>query len=116
MEIFKGEYLPIIKMHLWVGHRVYAFPLYSSSSVYCKYFLSHQQNAELTDKLAASETEVAELKNQVEDLEYHLNSATQRVDKLDRHLADTMQKLKTYQEGEIKVQGGGEGVSKNKVS
>ena len=74
------------------------------------------QNAELTDKLAASETEVAELKNQVEDLEYHLNSATQRVDKLDRHLADTMQKLKTYQEGEIKVQGGGEGVSKNKVN
>ncbi|KAK2140818.1 hypothetical protein LSH36_1238g00029 [Paralvinella palmiformis] len=87
-----------------------------STEMHQKHHETMLKNAELTDKLAASETEVAELKNQVEDLEYHLNSATQRVDKLDRHLADTMQKLKTYQEGEIKVQGGGEGVSKNKFN
>jgi len=58
---------------------------------------------------------VAELKNQVEDLEYQLAIATNRVDKLDKHLGDAQTKLKTYQEGEIKVTGGGEGVSKNKV-
>lgn len=66
--------------------------------------------------MAAAETEVAELKNQVEDLEYHLANANHHVEKLDRHLSETMAKLKTYQEGEIKVQGGGEGVSKDKVS
>lgn len=65
--------------------------------------------------MVAAETEVAELKNQVEDLEYHLASANHRVEKLDKHLSETMAKLKTYQEGEIKVQGGGEGVSKDKV-
>ena len=73
------------------------------------------QNSELSDKLTAAETEAAEQKNQVEELEYNLNSASHRVEKLDRHLADTMLRLKTYEEGEIKVDGGGEGVSKNKV-
>lgn len=74
------------------------------------------KNSELQDKVVAAETEVAELKNQVEDLEYHLASANHRVEKLDKHLSETMAKLKTYQEGEIKVQGGGEGVSKDKFN
>lgn len=68
------------------------------------------------DKLTAAETEAAELKNLVDDLEYELDSAKTRVQKLDCHLSDAMTKLKTFQEGEITVQGGGEGVSKNKVS
>lgn len=68
------------------------------------------------DNLGATETEVAELKNKVDDLEYYLAAERQTVDKLDRHLSAALQKMKTYQEGEIKVQGGGEGVSKNKVS
>lgn len=74
------------------------------------------KNSDLVDSLGAAETEVAELKNKVDDLEYHLAAERQVVDKLDKHLSDALQKLKTYQEGEIKVQGGGEGVSKNKVS
>ena len=55
------------------------------------------------------------MRNQVEELEYNLSTAMSRVDKLDRHLANTTAKLATYQEGAITVQGGGEGVSKNKV-
>ncbi len=73
------------------------------------------QNIELNDKQAAAETEVAEQKNQIEDLQYQLDDSRHQVEKLDRHLADTTQRLRTYQDGEIKVQGGGEGVSKNKV-
>ena len=42
------------------------------------------QNSELCDKAAAAETQVAELRNQVEELQYELESATHRVDKLDR--------------------------------
>ena len=68
------------------------------------------------DKLTAAETEAAELKNLVDDLEYELGNAKTRVLKLDCRLSDATQKLKTFQEGEITVQGGGEGVSKNKVS
>ena len=74
------------------------------------------QNSELMDKLTAAETEAAELKNLVDDLEYELGNAKTRVLKLDCRLSDATQKLKTFQEGEITVQGGGEGVSKNKVS
>lgn len=74
------------------------------------------QNSELQDKLSAAETESAELKNQVEELNYDNQIASQKVDKLDRALVDISTKLKTYQEGDIKAEGGGEGVSKNKVS
>ena len=61
------------------------------------------QNSELLDKLAAAETEAAELKNQVDDLEYQLTNATHCVDKLDRHLAETTAKLKTYQATDTKI-------------
>ena len=74
------------------------------------------KNSESLDKHTAAETEVAELKNQVEELEYYKDIAESKVEKLDRFLADAMVKLKTYQEGEVKVEGGGEGVSKNKFS
>jgi E3 ubiquitin-protein ligase BRE1 len=73
------------------------------------------QNSELSDNLGAAETEVAELKNKVEDVEYQLSSERHLVEKLDRHLSEALLKLKSCQEGEIQVQGGGEGVSKNQV-
>ncbi len=73
------------------------------------------QNSEVTDKLNAAETEAAELKNKIEDFEYNLDAATTKVDKFDRHLADAYLKIKTFEEGDITVQGGGEGVSKKKV-
>ena len=69
----------------------------------------------MSEKLTAAETEAAETRNQVEELEYNLSTATDRIDKLDRHLVSATAKLATYQEGAITVQGGGEGVSKNKV-
>ena len=74
------------------------------------------QNSELSDKSTAAETEAAELKNQVEELDYDLQNANAKVDKYDRHLADAIAKIKTYEEGDIRVAGGGEGVSRNKVN
>lgn len=78
------------------------------------------QNSELQDRLAAAETEAAELKNQVDDLEYQLSNAHHRVDKLDRHLADAMTKVKSYEANEVKVpttgaSGTTENVTKTKV-
>ena len=73
------------------------------------------QHSEILDKLAAAETEAAELKNKNDDMEYNLEIATTKVDKFDRHLADAYQKIKTFEEGAITVAGGGEGVSKKKV-
>ena len=78
------------------------------------------QNSELQDRLAAAETEAAELKNQVDDLEYQLSNAHHRVDKLDRHLADAVTKVKSYEANEEKVpttcaSGTTETVTKTKV-
>ena len=76
------------------------------------------QNSELQDRLAAAETEAAELKNQVDDLEYQLSNANHRVDKLDRHLADVATKLKSYEANDVKVPTAGasaETVTKTKV-
>lgn len=87
-----------------------------TSELHQRHHETDLKNSELSDKLAAAETGVAELRNQVEDVEYQLAGANLQVEKLDRHLADTMQRLHTYQEGEILVQGGGEGVSKNKFN
>ena len=67
------------------------------------------------DKLTAAETETAELHNKVEDLEYNYDASKARIDKYDRHLADAMSKVRTYEEGTVTIQGGGEGVSRKKV-
>lgn len=77
------------------------------------YFL---QNSELLDRLAAAETEAAELKNNVDDLEYNLENAKLKVDRLERQLSEVYAKVQTYEEGNLKVEGGGVGVSKRKVS
>ncbi|XP_069135020.1 E3 ubiquitin-protein ligase Bre1-like [Argopecten irradians] len=75
--------------------------------------------SELQDKLTAAETEIAELKNKMDDLEYNFEKADSRAEKLDRHLADACQKLQSYQESTtiIPVEGGKSitGVSKNKL-
>ncbi|XP_060078358.1 E3 ubiquitin-protein ligase Bre1-like [Ylistrum balloti] len=74
--------------------------------------------SELQDKLTAAETEIAELKNKMDDLEYNFEKADSRAEKLDRHLADACQKLQSYQDTTtiIPVEGGKSitGVSKNK--
>ena len=74
------------------------------------------QNQSLIDRVSAAETEAAEQKNKLEELEYNLENANNLIEKLDRHLSEANVKLKNYQEGEIQVTGGGEGVSKNKVN
>lgn len=83
--------------------------------------LRHHQNtlkvAELQDKLTAAETEIAELKNQSEDLEYNYRVSSERAEKLDRYLSDALQKLQTYEDKNvIQLEGGKSvtGVSKNK--
>lgn len=52
--------------------------------------------AESQDKLTATETANAELKNRIEDLEYELSKTRNREEKLDCHLAEALQKLKSY--------------------
>jgi len=74
------------------------------------------KSSELFDQLNAAETQAAELKNTVEELEYHSNHQSNQIDKLDRHLSDAYNKLSNVQESDIKCQGGGEGVSKNKFN
>lgn len=72
------------------------------------YFL---QVAELQDKLTAAETEIAELKNKMDDLEYYHGCASQQVDKLDRHLNDALQKLKSFEDTTVVHDGSGKGVT-----
>ena len=74
--------------------------------------------AELQDKLTAAETEIAELRNKVEDAEYNYQVSSSRAEKLDRYLSEAMQKLQTYEDKNvIQLEGGKSvtGVSKNKV-
>ena len=65
------------------------------------------------------ETEIAELKNKVDDLEYNFEVSSARAEKLDRHLLEAHQKLQMYDDTNIiQLEGGGKGisgVSKNKV-
>jgi chromosome segregation ATPase len=51
------------------------------------------QVTEYQDKLTAAETEIAELKNKMDDLEYNFEKADERAARLDRHLAEALQKL-----------------------
>ena len=74
--------------------------------------------AELQDKVTAAETEIAELKNTVEDLEYNYEVSSTRAEKYDRHLSEALQKLQMYEDKNvIQLEGGKSvtGVSKNKV-
>ncbi|WAR01537.1 BRE1B-like protein [Mya arenaria] len=74
--------------------------------------------AELQDKLTAAETEIAELKNKVEDAEYNYQVSSARAEKLDRYLSDALQKLQNYEDKNvIQLEGGKSvtGVSKNKL-
>ena len=68
--------------------------------------------------MTAAETEIAEVKNQVEDLEYNYEVSSSRAEKLDRYLSDALQKLQNYEDKNvIQLEGGKSvtGVSKNKV-
>ncbi|XP_048252241.1 E3 ubiquitin-protein ligase Bre1-like [Haliotis rufescens] len=63
--------------------------------------------SELQDQVTASETEIAEMKNKVDDLDYQFEKADQRCEKLDRHLSEAFSKLRNYEEttGAITVEG-----------
>ena len=61
--------------------------------------------------MTAAETEIAELKNKMEDLEYYHGSANEKVDKLDRHLNDALQKLKSFEDTTVVHDGSGKGVT-----
>ncbi|KAH9502827.1 E3 ubiquitin-protein ligase bre1, partial [Bulinus truncatus] len=54
--------------------------------------------SELQDKLTASETEIAELKNKLDDLEYVYDKSECKKDSLERQLAEVSEKLQFYQE------------------
>ncbi|XP_017778312.1 PREDICTED: E3 ubiquitin-protein ligase Bre1 [Nicrophorus vespilloides] len=50
----------------------------------------------LQDSVTAKETEIAELKNQIDDLQYDLDKVRTRNDKLENHLGEAIEKLKIY--------------------
>ncbi|XP_059165912.1 E3 ubiquitin-protein ligase Bre1-like isoform X2 [Physella acuta] len=54
--------------------------------------------SELQDKLTASETEIAEVKNKLDDLEYMYEKSEYKTDSLERRLAEVTEKLQFYQE------------------
>ncbi|KAK6968359.1 E3 ubiquitin-protein ligase Bre1 [Biomphalaria glabrata] len=54
--------------------------------------------SELQDKLTASETEIAELKNKLDDLDYMYDKSECKKDSLERQLAEVSEKLQFYQE------------------
>lgn len=56
------------------------------------------QISELQDKLTASETEIAELKNKLDDLDYMYDKSECKKDSLERQLAEVSEKLQFYQE------------------
>ena len=56
------------------------------------------QISELQDKLTASETEIAELKNKVDDLEYMYEKSEHKNDSLERRIAEVSERLQFYQE------------------
>ena len=99
---------------LWKGHdyekdcsiKITIF-LRRKNLICCNFY----QVAELQDKLTAAETEIAELKNKMEDLEYYHGSANEKVDKLDRHLNDALQKLKSFEDTTVVHDGSGKGVT-----
>lgn len=66
--------------------------------------------SELQDSVTAKETEIAELKNQIDDLQYELEKVRLRNDKLENHFAEAIEKLKQYHlmhgEGEEQDKGG----------
>lgn len=61
-----------------------------------KYHTNSLKVAELQDSLTAKETEIAELKNQIDDLQYELEKVRYRNDKLETHLAEAVEKIKAY--------------------
>lgn len=62
-----------------------------------KYHTNSLKMAELQDSVTAKDVEIAELKNQIDDLRYELEKVGSRNDKLENHLAEAIEKLKTYQ-------------------
>lgn len=61
----------------------------------------HEQTlriSELQDKLTASETEIAELKNKKDDLEYMYEKSEHKNDSLERRMTEVSERLQFYQE------------------
>ncbi|GFS28011.1 E3 ubiquitin-protein ligase Bre1 [Elysia marginata] len=54
--------------------------------------------SELQDKLTASETEIAELKNKKDDLEYMYEKSEHKNDSLERRMTEVSERLQFYQE------------------
>ena len=65
------------------------------------------QLSENQDKLTASETEIAELKNKVDDLEYMYEKKDNKCDSYERKIQELTEKVQLYQEtsGNVPVSG-----------
>lgn len=65
-----------------------------NTTLHEKYHTISLKMSELQDTLTGKETEVAELRNQTDDLQYELEKVRCRNDKLENHLAEAIEKLK----------------------
>ncbi|XP_013378606.1 E3 ubiquitin-protein ligase BRE1A-like isoform X2 [Lingula anatina] len=75
------------------------------------------KHSDLQEKFTAAETEIAELKNKIDDLEYDLGNTTHSAQRFEFQLYEAAQKLKSQTEVvTVEGEGGGgvEGVSKSK--
>jgi len=59
-----------------------------------RHHTTNLKNMDFEDKVAEMETEIAELKNKLEDVEWDLMKSREKEDMLDRYLADALEKLK----------------------
>lgn len=65
-----------------------------NTSLHEKYHTISLKMSEQQDSVTAKETEIAELKNQIDDLQYELEKVRLRNDKLENHFAEAIEKLK----------------------
>lgn len=86
-----------------------------NTALHEKYHAISLKLAELQDALTAKETEIAELKNQIDDQQYELEKVRSRNDKLENHLAEAIEKLKTYHELHGDAQKGTQSNNKQQV-
>ncbi|XP_063698439.1 E3 ubiquitin-protein ligase Bre1 [Culicoides brevitarsis] len=87
-----------------------------NTTLHEKYHTISLKMSELQDTLTGKETEVAELRNQTDDLQYELEKVRCRNDKLENHLAEAIEKLKAMHQMHGEGSGSSSGSDKDEKS
>lgn len=89
-----------------------------NTSLHEKFHTMSLKMKEYQDALTAKETEVSELRNQIDELQYELEKVRCRNDKLENHLAEAIEKLKAYHQmhGDAAKSSGSKSISTTSVN